>query len=101
MKDYKRIVESVLERYPETQDDDFKLYSRVCWLVCGEKVRNVRLIGGLYHHEQFGLPSYESVTRARRKIQEEREDLRGTIRKRRKELEEEYRQEYTPWKDSL
>lgn len=100
MKDYKNLVKEVLEKHPATQDDDFKLYARVCWILSEDK-KNMGFYEALYHHEKYNLPSYESVTRARRKIQEEREDLRGKKRKRRKELAEEYRQEYTPWRDLL
>jgi hypothetical protein len=48
----------------------------------------------MYKHNEYNLPSYESVTRARRKVQETEPSLQGTKRKRRMELEEECRQYY-------
>jgi len=96
MKDYYKIVRSVLERHPETRDDDFKLYARVCWLICGTK-EIPSFYEGLYHHDRYDLPSYESVTRARRKVQETEESLRGNRRKSRKHMQEEYRRHYSKY----
>lgn len=94
MKDFYKIVESVLTRHPETRDDDFKLYARVCWMLDNPN-GDLGFYEGLYHHEKYNLPSYESITRNRRKVQEDREDLRGQKRNNRKRMQEEYRRNYS------
>ena len=38
------------------------------------------------------LPSFETITRVRRKVQEERPDLCGEVKQLRNELQEEYKQ---------
>jgi hypothetical protein len=58
--------------------------------------KEVGFYEAVYNHQKYGLPSYESVTRARRKVQENEPALRGKTRKKRKELEEEYRDWYSP-----
>ena len=93
MKDYHNKVRQILNAYPATQDDDMLLY--------GIFVRQSQLVGD---NETFysvcqsarsrGLPSYESVSRARRKIQEQDPSLRGTRRGARMAEEEEYHEYY-------
>lgn len=93
MKDYYEKVKWILEKYPETRDDDMKLYAIFVHITtklnASEKFYNV-----MYHHTKYNLPSYESVTRARRKVQEKEPSLQGTKRGKRLEMEEEYRQFY-------
>lgn len=92
------MVLSVLQHFPETRDDDFLLYGYVCHnMMKGTKFPNVWNMTFGYicqNHLQLELPSYESVTRMRRNIQETEEDLRGNYYRRRKEKAEEYREEY-------
>lgn len=92
------MVESVLQSFPETRDDDFLLYGYVCHnMMKGTKFPNVWNMTFGYicsNHLQLELPSYESVTRMRRKIQESNAELRGHGYNRRKERAEEYRTEY-------
>ena len=61
------IVKDVLTNIPETRNSDFALYKEVC------KVTNPAVMGMpfgsvLNCHKELNLPSFESVTRARRKI---------------------------------
>lgn len=92
------MVHSVLSNFPETRDDDFLLYGYVCHnMMKGTTHSNVWNMTFGYicsNHLQMELPSYESVTRMRRKIQEGDSELRGTGYHRRKERAEEYRTEY-------
>lgn len=94
MRDYYDKVKAILEERPETRDDDMKLYAIFIYKVLN--IPNVGFYNALYNHEKYGLPSYESITRVRRKIQELEPSLCGKKRKRRLELEEEYRQAYSP-----
>lgn len=100
MKDYYELVKSIMVQYPDTRDDDMRLYA----IVVHQKTHlkpSVAFYEAMYNHVRYDMPSYESVTRARRKVQEKEEALRGKKYNERKKLQEEYRQEYTPWKDSL
>lgn len=97
MKDYYWKVKQILEERPETQDDDMKLYA----IMVHRTVHINSKVGfyeAMYNHHKYNLPSYESVTRARRKVQECEPHLRGKRRNRRMELEEEYRDWYSPKK---
>lgn len=92
------MVFSVLQHFPETRDDDFLLYGYVCHnMMKGTKFPNVWNMTFGYictNHLQLELPSYESVTRLRRKVQENEVELQGEYYHRRKEKAEEYREEY-------
>lgn len=70
----KNIVLRVLEKSTEARKDDFVLFS----LVCDEMgvPSNFDLRTMLNNHRLFGLPSWESVSRARRKIQAEQPELK-------------------------
>lgn len=95
MKDYYDKVKRILEERPETRDDDMKLYAIFVHMATGMSPK-VGFYEAMYNHFKYDLPSYESITRARRKVQEQVEGLRGTKRQRRKEMEEEYRDWYSP-----
>lgn len=100
MKDYYELVKAIMTRYPDTRDDDMRLYA----IVVHQKTRlkpDVAFYEAMYNHSRYNLPSYESVTRARRKVQEKEEALRGKKYNDRKKRQEEYRLEYSPYKDSL
>ena len=79
-----KLVKMILEECPETRDDDNLLwleairevaYKRDCvyaldWGI-SSIMRNIRLLG---------FPSFETVSRARRKLQEQYPELRGRER---------------------
>ena len=90
LKKVKETVRQIMEQSPETRDDDFLLMKRVC-SVCGYDPRGVSLDDYLSHGTE--LPGFESVQRARRKVQLERPDLRGSAdaERVRKEREQQYR----------
>lgn len=96
MKDYYELVKSVMERYPDTRDDDMKLYAIIVHKKTGMSSQ-VGFYEAMYNHSRYGLPSYESVTRARRKVQEKEESLRGKKYSERKKRQEEYRRECSIW----
>lgn len=93
MRDYYEQVRGILTEYPKARDDDMYLYAVFC-----ARTTNVNSGDGFFnvlvHHTDYSLPSYESVTRARRKVQECEISLRGTRRTRRKDMQEEYREFY-------
>ena len=92
IKKTETVVRAILEENKEARDDDFLLVALACRRFCpsimGETFTSV-----LSQHKQYGLPSFESITRARRKLQANNESLRGSERMRRirNEEEEEFR----------
>lgn len=92
LKHISTIVKYILETEPETRNDDNKLYVKVCTFYnpsidefpFGLVFRNARM---------FGIPSYKSVERARRKLQKEYEHLKSsqTIKEYRAEEEIRYK----------
>lgn len=81
----KAIVGRVLEAHEEARKDDFVLFALVCdemGVPCNFDFRTM-----LREHKLFGLPSWESVSRARRKIQAEYRALTDakTVEKRKEE----------------
>lgn len=81
----KAIVGRVLEAHEEARKDDFVLFALVCdemGVPCNFDFRTM-----LREHKLFGLPSWESVSRARRKIQAEYRELTDekTVEKRAEE----------------
>lgn len=86
------IVENSLWLFPETRDDDKLLYFAVCTHIL--EVRGETIAD--YTVEQFlttnNLPPFETVRRARQKIQAEVPSLRGKRRAERMERQEVFRQ---------
>jgi hypothetical protein len=95
MKDYYEAVKRIMERYPETRDDDMKLYAIIVHQKTGMSSK-VGFYEAMYNHSRYALPSYESVTRARRKVQENEPSLCGKRRHQRNHMKEEYRNFYSP-----
>lgn len=75
MQGIEKNVRAVLEKYPESRGNDFVLYAMYIKENTPE-LATVGLIYALLEAQRLGMPSYESVTRARRKIQQFNEDLR-------------------------
>ena len=69
-------VERFLTKYPVLRDDDEKLMANIWNLHIGnlEDIDGKEVLSMLASHE---LPSYESISRCRRKLQEECPNLRG------------------------
>ena len=69
-------VEKFLTKYPELRDDDERLMANIWMSHIGNlEIKNGRDI--LHMLAKHKLPSYESVSRCRRKIQEQNPKLRG------------------------
>ena len=62
------IVLRVLDKHEDARKDDFVLMSYVLDELGVPSNFNMRTM--LHNHVIFGLPSFESITRARRKVQE-------------------------------
>lgn len=87
------IVERVLDRLPVTRDDDFLLIYNV-YKFMNEDTPYMDFRRVMRDHEALGLPSFESITRARRKVQSEKPELRPSKKAKKIRTEEEraYRQ---------
>lgn len=91
---YYDIVKRILIENPATRDDDMLLW--------GSFLAKFMIV---LPHEEFydviqnararKIPSYESITRARRKVQEREPNLRGKRYSGRKKEEREYREYYS------
>lgn len=93
MNNYYNAVRNILLEDPRTRDNDMLLYAVFC-----AKFNLVRpeetFYDVLFNAKRKKLPSYESITRARRKVQEMEEYLCGEKRNARKEQEQKYREFY-------
>ena len=82
-------VKRLLTQVPRLRDSDEKLMATVWFKHIGEdKVNNLTAINLLQKLADRELPSYESISRCRRKIQEEIPELRGEKWKERHDAEE-------------
>lgn len=69
------LVAELLSTKPMTRDDDFLLIGAVykaCGVDLNDSMRNI-----LLNHKQYNLPSFESITRARRKFLETHPEYSG------------------------
>lgn len=86
-------VETALKLFPETRDDNFLLYNRV--LANYIDIEDLSIGYVFEHHKDLGIPSLETITRCRRKIQERDHSLASKRRVRElREVEEEEHREY-------
>lgn len=92
VKNIEPIVKRVLEENYEARNDDFILIAEVYSLLAETSRYSFNDL--MTHHQMFCLPSIESITRARRKVQSIFEELRATegTRRIRKNEEIEYKE---------
>lgn len=93
MKTYYDQVREILIKYPSTRDDDMKLYGVFMWQnqLISQSETFYQVCGSAKERQ---LPTYEGITRSRRKVQEREPELRGKRYADRKKEEEEYRDYY-------
>lgn len=63
------LVKKILEDIPATRNDDLLLYYRVCDSL-NPMILNVSFGYGLLSLKEYKLPTFETVSRARKKVQE-------------------------------
>ena len=68
------IVKSILEKHPETRGDDFLLYAEVIREYRPELAK-LSVLDFFVAHKNLYCPSYESLTRVRRRVQEKHPEL--------------------------
>lgn len=92
MKGVRNLVKYHLKNNPATRDSDTRLYLECIELIHpGASKQPIRLV---LNDDRY--PPFETVRRARQKLQETCPELRGSewVQKHRAELEAEYREEY-------
>lgn len=95
MKNIRPQVSEVLTEYPNARDDDFILVALVYQRYYG--IGSAPFLNVMVHHEELGLPSFESIRRCRQYLQEHFPLIYGTsgeARKIRKKEQGEYLREY-------
>lgn len=93
MKSYYDEVKMILTKYPSSRDDDYLLYS-IYLHMKGLVKPEERFFDVFPKAKERKLPSYEGVTRSRRKVQEKEPSLRGKNYEKRHKEEEEYHDYY-------
>ncbi len=73
-------VKVILQKNEDARNDDMMLYLALCNLYL-EDAGNMPLAQIMTKHKELGLPSFESVGRTRRKLQERHPELLGSVRK--------------------
>lgn len=81
---WEKIVAPILENCHDTRDDDRKLY----YIVLTKLGYSTEMSLKEYLLDSSSFPSYETITRVRRKIQSTRPELRGVSADARAEREE-------------
>ena len=82
-------VKAMLQENPRLRDSDERLMANMWYKSIGEdEIMNLTAINLLQKLSDGDLPSYESISRCRRKIQEEVPELRGEKWKERHDAEE-------------
>lgn len=89
------LVKQALIKNKSARDDDHLLYIEVVYIIDPALV-NVNFVMNFKNAKQLGLPPFESVSRARRKLQEKYPELRATskVENARKEKQMEF-EEYS------
>ncbi len=72
-------VRAVLQENEDARNDDMVLYLALCNLYLKD-AGAMPLAQILLNHKELGLPSFESVSRTRRRLQENHPGLLGSLR---------------------
>jgi len=87
----KKLVKDVLMTYRNTRDCDYDLYKSILW-VYGHGQTDAKTLLNLMKDRK--IPSFESVSRARRQLQQHEEHLRGELwEKRQGKLQDQRKEE--------
>lgn len=86
------VVKEILTSIPATRSDDYLLYREMCSRLCPQ-AGALPLSTALERHKSLGMPSWETVSRCRRKVQERCPELRDpATAKVRAEEEQQYKE---------
>ena len=93
MKDYKKIVETILKNHPDARDSDFRLFGWVCANLKPE-VMDMPFKQVMWQHKELDMPSFDTIQRTRQKLQHDKPELRGKNYEKRMEKQSEYIQKF-------
>lgn len=97
LKHIEGLVECFIEAFPALRVDDYSLYYYVCkhYFYQNGKIlefQNLSFTEAMLKHKEYKLPSFESVTRCRRRVQAKRPELKDPAKARiRAEAEQDFR----------
>ncbi len=77
LKTIEKKVRAILEKNEDARNDDMVLYLALC-NVCLKDAGAMPLAEIMTQHKYLGLPSFESVSRTRRKLQAKHPELAGS-----------------------
>lgn len=102
MQKLNELVKDILRVNPLARDNDNFLYYKVIERVGGYKgidINSMPLPTFFKHSSFYGFPPYESVSRARRKVQSENAELRANeyVKQLRQEQERKYHEFYSDY----
>lgn len=95
-KDVRQRTQSILERFPETRNDDHTLYyTYLKEYYC--RTYNISFANAFILHKDFKIPPYHSVARFRRELQTKFPELRADeiVKSARDEEEMQYHEYYS------
>lgn len=75
IENVEKLVKKALQRNKDTRSNDHKLYIEVAYII-NPALANVNFKMNFENAKEVGLPPFESVSRARRKLQEKYPELR-------------------------
>ncbi len=93
LKNIEPLVREALINNPDSRGDNFILYAEVLRHFCS--INRLTFAEVCVHHVQLGVPSLETITRCRRKLQEKDPSLKDTAAAEIRENEEEEYREYS------
>lgn len=76
MEKLEEMVKKALMKNKSARENDHMLYIEVAYMINPALV-NINFVENFMEARRNGLPNFESVSRARRKIQEQNPELRG------------------------
>lgn len=86
LRKLEKVIKPILEKYPQTREDDFLLYAEVIHRY-NPDLLELTAMQFLVCHSELNVPNIKTVERVRRKIQEKHPEL-ATERAKRKRAEE-------------
>ena len=91
IKNMQEVVATALEKYAHLRDDDNRLVAYIWWkhLKDNKIPEDIITMDFLQLYASNQLPQADVITRARRKVQEEKPNLRGKLWNERHQLKEE------------
>lgn len=96
MDNIESYVEYLLADFPETRESDDILYMKMLERDGRFNFENISVVSFFKNRTKTDIPSLETVGRARRRVQENRPDLRGSkqIQRARRKREKQFKEYY-------